>query len=433
MKNFKQNKIRVVELFAGVGGFRLGLEGKSGKLYDSPYEIVWANQWEPPGTASRQFAFRCYEQRFSDEIDADVDSYASNEDIAAVLDKVETGDFKLPKCDLLVGGFPCQDYSVARPLAHSDGLDGKKGVLWWQIHRFLKLSGENKPKYLLLENVDRMLKSPASQRGRDFAIMLSALAGLGYSVEWRVINAADYGFPQKRTRVFIFAELTDEEWCFESRILHDGVLASALPVTGDSSDISLFAIDQDPVYVSEHFGKGAMKSPFLNAGVMQGYAVQTVKTTPNYCGEYAILRDVLVDEDSVPENFFIAESALERWRYGKASKREKRINKKTGHEYYYAEGAMQFPDALDRPARTILTSEGGAAPSRSKHIIQCDSGRYRRLIPDELDVLSGFPRGWTNTGMSDAQRAFCVGNALVVGIVTRIGKALAQYDAAIRR
>src|SRR5690606_10861709 len=104
---------------------------------------------------------------------------------------------QIPDHDLLVGGFPCQDYSVATTLNNSKGLTGKKGVLWWNIHKILQ-EKKNRPRYLLFENVDRLLKSPSSQRGRDFAIMLKGLDDLGYCVEWRVINAADYGMPQRR-------------------------------------------------------------------------------------------------------------------------------------------------------------------------------------------------------------------------------------------
>ena len=167
-----------------------------------PYKTIWANQWEPPGTASKQFAARCYQERFND-------GTLVNEDINKVLDKYEAGEIDIPDVDMVVGGFPCQDYSVAKTLSAAGGIEGKKGVLWWDINRFLKLK---RPRFVLLENVDRLLKSPASQRGRDFAIMLSCLAKLGYSVEWRVVNSAEYGFPQRRKRVFIFARLTDETW-----------------------------------------------------------------------------------------------------------------------------------------------------------------------------------------------------------------------------
>lgn len=353
------NVIRVAELFAGVGGFRLGLEGYSNENHPEfempsagPFVTVWANQWEPQGSPAKQFAARCYEERFG---------YGSviNEDIHAVLDAYEAGEIDIPDVDMVVGGFPCQDYSVAKPLSQASGIEGKKGVLWWDIYRFLRL--KNVPRYVLLENVDRLLKSPASQRGRDFAIILSCLASLGYSVEWRVVNAADYGFPQKRRRVYIFAEKTDEVWDLSNR-LTQGVMARALPVKG-SSNVSSFSIPADPYECSEEFGVGAKRSCFETAGVMQGCSIVTGRLDVKYDGAYMTLGDVLVDDAEVNETFFITdEGKLDRWRYFKGGKSEPRVDKKTGFTYQYSEGSMAFPDPTDMPARTILTSEGGGLP-----------------------------------------------------------------------
>ena len=210
----KSGDIRVIELFAGVGGFRIGLEHASQR-----YKTVWNSQWEP--STKTQDASAIYQHRFGPE-------GHSNVDIATVpVEDIRPGN-------LLVGGFPCQDYSVASTLKHSGGIEGKKGVLWWQIHRILRDS-KNPPKYLFLENVDRLLKSPVKQRGRDFAIILASLSDLGYSVEWRVVNAADYGMPQRRRRTYIVAykdgtklakassKVVADEW-----ILKDGILAQAL-------------------------------------------------------------------------------------------------------------------------------------------------------------------------------------------------------------
>ena len=186
----KQDDLTVCELFAGVGGFHLGLS-KSG------WKVVWADQWEPG--KKQQYAFECYRAHFEGD-----GTKCVNEDIS----KVETKD--IPTATLLVGGFPCQDYSVATSNAH--GIDGKKGVLWWHIERILKdnINRGTPIPYVILENVDRLLKSPSKQRGRDFGIILSCLNNLGYTVEWRVINAADYGYPQKRRRTFIFATNADD-------------------------------------------------------------------------------------------------------------------------------------------------------------------------------------------------------------------------------
>ena len=401
--------IRVAELFAGVGGFRLGLEGygKPGDPFYMPpagdFETVWANQWEPPGTESKQFAWECYERRFGT-------GSCVNEDIEKVLDGYEAGEREIPDFDLLVGGFPCQDYSVSKPAPMAKGIEGKKGVLWWSIQRMLELK---RPKYVLLENVDRLLKSPTAQRGRDFAIMLSCLAQLGYSAEWMVVNAADYGMPQRRRRVYVFATT--------------GVnflpIRDAFPC--ETVDYEGLTIPEDPYEASKSFG-GTRKSPFRAYGRMTKNYVTTEDVSVEFDGVKRTLRDVIEHDSDVPGQFFIEDSSLERWEYLKGAKKEPRVAK-NGHEYMYSEGPVAFPDDLDKPSRTILTSEGGKSPSRMKTVVRGDSGRLRRLVPDELDALQCFPRGWT-AGMSDNQRAFCMGNALVTEIPHRIGVEIAKRD-----
>ena len=413
--------IRVAELFAGVGGFRLALDGYDDESHGwhlpaaGSYETIWANQWEPPGTVTKQFAADCYKLRFGE------DSLV-NEDIEKVLDQVEAGEMEIPEHDMVVGGFPCQDYSVARPLSQANGIEGKKGVLWWQIYRFLYLCS---PKYALFENVDRLLKSPASQRGRDFAIMLACLNEQGYSVEWRVVNSADYGAPQRRRRVYIFAQKNAESWNLEERVLRNGVMASALPVVPAATKQNTLHIEGEPYEISENFGKGLKVSPFYKAGAMQNGEVYTAEVTADYHGPFETLGDVLVDDSDVPESYFIDGSKLKRWEYFKGGKKEERTHA-SGFTYMYSEGGMAFPDPVDKPSRTILTSEGGAGASRTKHAVRAQDGRVRRLVPDELDQLQTFPKGWTNSGMTDGRRAFCMGNALVVSIVHRIAEEIAR-------
>ena len=411
--------IRVAELFAGVGGFRLALDGYHDPRrpeWDMPaagnFETVWANQWEPPGTDAKQFAWRCYEERFGK-------GSCVNEDIAVALDRYEAGELEIPDVDMVVGGFPCQDYSVARPLSQSGGIEGEKGVLWWSIYRFLQLKH---PKYCLFENVDRLLKSPARQRGRDFAIILSCLASLGYSAEWRVVNSAEHGFPQRRKRVFIYAERDAEGWDLEARIA-DGVMARALPIH-EPAAYGHVTIPDDAYVATQEFNLGGKASPFEAAGAMQGFECSTAKVVEDYRGPRRMLGDVLVPEEEVPEPYFVPEEQLPRWEYLKGAKREPRVDRRTGHEYFYSEGAMAFPDLPENPSRTILTGEGGSGASRFKHIVRCESGRYRRLVPDELDQLQTFPKGWTDTGMTDGHRAFCMGNALVVGVPHLIAREL---------
>lgn len=403
---------RAVELFAGVGGFRLALE-KNG------WSTILSNQWEPG--ARRQFASDCYIRRFGT-------SGHTCEDIATVLDKMEAGESAVPEYDLVVGGFPCQDYSVAKPLNQAHGIEGKKGVLWWEIYRFLRLST---PRFALLENVDRMLNSPGAQRGRDFAIILACLLDLGYRAEWRVINAADYGFPQRRRRVFIYAERSDvaKNWSGVTRLFSDGVLARAFPVRHQDAFLfdgveGDFKLSEDAHEVSKSFGRNGAPSPFRNGGLMAEGTVWTRDVEPEEAAFRSdgphTLGDIVRETVSVDGAFYVAQEQLPKWIYLKGAKNERRVHKASGGEYFYTEGALPFPDPLDRPARTVLTAEGGAAPSRFKHIIMESTGKYRRLVPEELEALNGFPRGWTNTGMSDIQRAFCMGNALVVGVVEQM-------------
>lgn len=405
--------IKVVELFAGVGGFRIGLERAS-----KQFKTIWNNQWEP--STKRQDASIIYCRRFGTQ-------GHSNEDIATV----PTSD--IPDCDLLCGGFPCQDYSVATTLQRSGGIEGKKGVLWWQIYRILKEKDDNRPKYLMLENVDRLLNSPAKQRGRDFAIILSSLASLGYAVEWRVINAAEYGMPQRRRRTYMVAyrdnttlysqfEKTTDKFLW---ITNEGIMANAFPCSPKDGKTESFLVGDDIADVSDNFNKGKKESPFKNSGIMCGRKVFTLDTLPVYDGHYLTLGEILVDDMQVPDEFFISDEELPKWEYQKGSKSLKRINKSTGFEYNYSEGAMAFPDYLDRASRTIITGEGGSGPSRFKHIIKTEGGRYRRLVPVELERLNMFPDNHT-FGSSDLRRAFLMGNALVTGIVERLAIVLKE-------
>lgn len=405
----ENRNIRVVELFAGVGGFRIGLEGAS-----DVYQTIWNSQWEP--STKHQDASLAYRARFGS-------AGHSNKDICTVPTN------EIPDHDLLVGGFPCQDYSVAATLSRSGGIEGKKGVLWWQIYRILEEKGEKRPNYIFLENVDRIINSPATQRGRDFAIILASLSDLGYIVEWRVINAADYGMPQRRRRTYIVGYRKDSvvanqiedtnNWLF-----YDGVMAKSFPFVQKKSTISQFEIEGTIKEVSDNFNKGKKDSPFGTAGIMIDRNILSVDSTAVYEGPIQTLGDILVDEEFVPEEFYISDEELPKWQYEKGAKKINRVSKE-GYEYVFSEGGMAFPDYLDRPSRTMITGEGGAAPSRFKHVVKTPSGRYRRLIPIELERLNMFPDNHTyHPEVSDGRRAFLMGNALVCGVVEVIGKNL---------
>ncbi|ABB45129.1 DNA (cytosine-5-)-methyltransferase [Sulfurimonas denitrificans DSM 1251] len=414
MQTSQSLSIRTVELFAGVGGFRLGLEKTS--LENKSYSVVWSNQWEP--STKTQHASDIYCARFGYE-------NHSNDDISTVDASV------IPDHDLLVGGFPCQDYSVASTLKNSHGIVGKKGVLWWEIYRILKQKKEKAPKYLLLENVDRLLKSPAAQRGRDFAIILSSLNSLGYGVEWRVINASDYGMPQRRRRVFIMAYKNgtkpylnlQQKTPFEV-LSKDGIFAKTFPIKMiQEDDIFSLKLSDDLVDITDNFNKNTSnKNSFYDSGYMIDGVYYTATCKAEHEGNFSVLGDFLQDEKDVPKEFYISDEELEKWKYHKNSKSIERVHKTTGHKYLYSEGSMSFPDCLKKPSRTIITGEGGASASRFKHVV-CVDGRHRRLTPVELERLNMFPDNHT-AGVSDSKRAFLMGNALVVGIVEKLGNVL---------
>lgn len=398
--------LKVIELFAGVGGFRLGLEATNG------FEVVWGNQWEPSKKA--QDAFGCYAQQFKDR------GVHSNQDIATVDEKTLAS----MDIDLLVGGFPCQDYSVARSLSGEKGIQGKKGVLFWEI---VRLVTEIRPKYILLENVDRLLKSPSKQRGRDFSVMLASFRDLNYSVEWRVINAAEYGQAQRRRRIFIFAVRNDTAYIKSrmdygnSQLLHkDGFFAGAFPVSEEVSTKHKphsFTLSKDILEISDQFSMN-----YLNSGIMRESVVYTeelipVEETP------VVLADIL--ESNVDEKYYLTEANIEKFKYLKGPKKIERTAA-NGHKYIFSEGGMAFPESVNKPGRTMLTSEGTV--NRSSHVVEDpETKRLRFLTPVECERMNGFPDNWTNS-MSDRMRYFCMGNALVVGLIKRMGERTIEIE-----
>ncbi|HZG13085.1 MAG TPA: DNA (cytosine-5-)-methyltransferase [Kurthia gibsonii] len=396
--------INVVELFAGVGGFRLGLERANKQLF----KTVWANQWEP--SKKVQHAFDCYTHNFKE-------GYASNEDITSVPDET----FQNLNIDLLVGGFPCQDYSVARSLSKEEGIKGKKGVLFWDIKRVLENSH---PKYVLLENVDRLLKSPSKQRGRDFAVMLATFRDLNYIVEWRVINAAEYGHAQRRRRVFIFAYKENLDFAKKQSvhsqdelIYEKGFFAQTFPVQREAYKNRRMSVTlpEDIVDISDNFS-----FEFHLAGRMEKGNVHTIHTIPQL--QRAIpLGEIL--ENEVDEKYYLTEAQIEKFAYLRGPKKIERTSA-DGHKYIFSEGGMSPVDDLALPGRTMLTSE--ASVNRSTHIVEID-GRKRFLTPVECERLNSFPDNWT-ANIPERMRYFTMGNALVVNLVKDMAKTIEKIE-----
>ena len=423
--------MNVLELFAGVGGFRIGLEN----AHPNYFKTLWSNQWEP--SRKSQDAFEVYNYHFPD-------SENINVSIADITDE----QFAEMNADMIVGGFPCQDYSVARSKKNEQGIEGQKGVLFWEIIRATRII---RPRFLILENVDRLLKAPSKQRGRDFAIMLTAFNNLGYSVEWRVINAADYGRSQRRRRVFFFIYRNDipfahqmdqrfeeqeqvfDENRYDDYIFHEGLFATQFPImnTPVKKRHVYYELPEDIVEVSDNFS-----GTVWNTGVMRHGRYYSIDTAPNYDGEPITLGEILQNEEEVPEKFFINDPAkLEKFQYLRGPKRIERTSA-DGHTYIYSEGGMSPTDDLNLPGRTMLTSEGTV--NRSTHFLHVN-GRYRLITPVEAERLQDFPDNWTAlkklsdgtvTEVSDKMRMFFMGNALVTDIVRKIGEFIVEIDIA---
>ncbi|WP_423188412.1 DNA (cytosine-5-)-methyltransferase [Alkalibacterium sp. f15] len=422
-----KDELKVLELFAGVGGFRVGLENSNPELF----KTKWSNQWEP--SRKSQDAFEVYNLHFSDSINI-------NEDIS----EISNEEFEKMDANIIVGGFPCQDYSVARSKKNELGIEGKKGVLFWEI---IRATNHIRPEYLILENVDRLLKAPSKQRGRDFAVMLAAFNELGYSVEWRVINAAEYGRSQRRRRVFFFvyrndtdfAKNTDSEFeakhsadlfddhLYDEYIFSKGLFARQFPVEHipNKSRHASYDLSDDIVKISDEFtGK------VWNTGVMRHGRYFTIDTKSTLEEEPITLGDIIQPENEIREKFFLQnEDKLDKFKYLRGSKKIERTSA-TGHKYIFAEGGMSPHDNLELPGRTMLTSEGSV--NRSTHLLHINE-RYRLLTPIEAERLQDFPDDWTkykkiSTGevveVSDRMRMFFMGNALVTEIVKRIGDEL---------
>lgn len=397
--------IKVVELFAGVGGFRLGLEAASDR-----YKVIWANQWEPYKVD--QWAFDCYISHFGKSPNH-------------VCKDIALAKSYIPDHDFLVGGFPCQDYSIMKK--NSEGIEGKKGVLWWQIDDILR---EKRPSYVILENVDRLIRSPAKQCGRDFSIILRCLYQNSYAVEWRVINAADYGQAQRRRRTFIvayhnrtklFQDLA-ESVCHKGlkamhkQVMEKGIMPKAFPIASHQRSYVNDWIDEMQFENIEELSK-TQKVYLYNSGVMMNGRIYSVEVTPK-CESPIPIKKIL-EQGTVDKRFFLREEDMPKWIYAKGAKNEQR-RRRDGSVYWFNEGAVGFPDSLDKPSRTMLTSE--TQVGRTSHVVtDLQTGRFRVLTPIECERLNGFPDDWTNTGMPETMRYFCMGNALVVDLVKRIG------------
>lgn len=396
-------ELKIAELFAGVGGFRLGFE-RADKNF---FKTVFMNQWEPSRRV--QDAFDVYVKNFGDS------KFYENEDISIVNDRLQENKKSIPDFDILVGGFPCQDYSVASTKAK--GIRGKKGILWWEIERMIRYKN---PKYLLLENVDRLIKSPSDQRGRDFLIMLKVLHEMNFNVEWNVINGHDYGHVQKRKRIYIFAWKKNDVK-FKNLKINETVLTENFNQK----------LKEETKIVNENILKKSLNTiskksifKFHEYGTMINGKISTWRYEPIYDGDTSNIQDILQNDNKVTKNYVLTSDQKSKVFKMKDGGTKTRITK-DGFKYKYTEGKMmRYDDNKIRYARTLLTSEGTV--NRSSHIIKFAKDKARFITPIEAERINEFPDDWTSLIESERTRYFLMGNALIVGIIEKIGKTLKE-------
>ena len=388
----------ICELFAGVGGFSQGFYA-----LHTEWNVVWYSEFDT-------LAHRCYALHNGLRKDKTGDKFKTFVDINDITKA------NIPEHTLLAFGAPCQDFSVLATTKAAKGLNGKNGGLWWQALDVIKAK---RPPFILMENVARIILSPNKDHaGADFAVIITSLAKLGYTIEWRKVCAADYGAATRRTSAYIFAYRNDTNYAWEQSalvpediLLSKGMMAQAFPVKRLKSTKTL----SFPLDAVKEFYRDAFNFRFDDAGIIRGFKATVATVIPDTIPAIP-LKDIL--QRDVPDEYLLTDDQR-----GSMDKLKKKTDKdprenEDGQKYTYSEGAIPFPDDLDKPARTIVTSEGNV--SRCSHVVlDPQKNKLRWLTPEETERIMGFEEGWT-ADMSERNRYKCMGNAVVVPMITRM-------------
>lgn len=339
--------------FTGIGGFDLGID-----LVSSDSECVGYSEVD-------KYAIKIYKKHFTDRINyGDIRGIISDE---------------LPDFDMLCGGFPCQDLSIA---GKRKGLRGKRSGLFFELVRIIR---EKQPKLILLENVKGLL---SSNGGWDFATVLVELEESGYDVEWQVLNSKNFGVPQNRERAFIIGHLRGKPW---------------------EQIFPLREVDKRSI------GRGQ--------GI-RGEILPKNRTAEGDNIEIRLLQD--------GENGHIRNNIIQ---VNHPNHSQKRVYDADGLSPYLntMQGGCRQPKIVTHSLfpRSSTSGEGGTG-----HLVKDDGIAYcldtgnnqaiegkatgiRRLTPIECERLQGFPDNWTE-GISDTQRYKCLGNAVTVNVISEI-------------
>jgi len=203
-------------------------------------------------------------------------------------------------------------------------------------------------------------------------------------------------------------------------LIEQGVLAKAFPAMAMTASPKRFLLS-DLFFPNSAANPNNSKQCFEKSGMIIDRQVITSNYRARYQGDYKTLSNVLGKPERVPDGFYIADADLQKWR----EKRFRFSKHGNSSKSKFRGGRLRFPDRIDLPSRTIMTQEGGRTPNWNTHVIKTAEGVHRRLLPIELERLNMFPDNHTE-GVIDTHRAFLMGNALVIGVVERIARALAE-------
>jgi DNA (cytosine-5)-methyltransferase 1 len=397
--------IKFIDLFAGIGGFREGLE---------------RNGFECAGWVEvdkfKQQAYKAVH---------DTEGEWHKDDITTI--RAE----ELPKADIYTGGFPCQSFSIA---GNRGGFEDTRGTLFFEIARLAK---ERKPKYLLLENVGGLLSHDG---GKTFGTILQTLWDIGYDCQWQVLNSKDFGVPQNRKRVFIIGHLRGQSRpkVFPIRKVAKEVEIGVIGTTQnpeaegtndykqpkqimqvgnivDDSDINFKNPQRGRIYNSEGI------CPTLNTvsgGGLQPKIVVRACLTPSRINKRQNGRRFKKDREP---SFTLTKQDI----HGVAIKE---ATKKGYDIANYGDSVnYQFPNSKTRRGR-VGKGVANTLETQNNQGVVTESYKIRKLTPLETFRLQGFPDEWYHkcraAGISDTQMYRAAGDAVTVNVVQEIGRRL---------
>ena len=361
-------EMKVASLFTGVGGFDLGLERVGMGVVLQVEQDKWcnevlANRWP---------------------------------NVETVGDVRDVGDVD---ADMIVGGFPCQDISVA---GKRKGLEGDRSGLWWEFYRII---AGNRPEWVIIENVPNLLRT---NRGRDMGAIVGTLSDLGYGVGWRVLDSQFFGVPQRRKRVFIVGHLGDRDG---GRVLFDDTGGAGDRETGAETGETR----QDPGTVVARADGNSTQTHVAVQDVANTLQARDGKGVPGYRdfhGGRANLVPVALHLTQTPVHGEVSPTLSAEGRIG------------VGYPVSVHEN--QRAEITTNDTIGSLTTGGGKPGQGYPAVAEPPSWRVRRLTPRECERLQGFPDDWTRwtsegREIAKTHRYRMMGNAVTVPVIEWIG------------